>query len=689
MAVTEELKIVIRAEAAGAVRELRQVQGASAKVATNFGSIARSLIGPLGVAAGIIGLTRGVTKFLTQGVRFNAQLEQLDVAFTSILGSASAANSLVEELKEFSASTPFQMMDLAQGTQILLGFGTAAEDIVDTLRDLGNASLGSQEKLNRLIQAYGKLQSKGKATLEELNMFTEAGVPIMQALREQLGLTKEELSKYISTGKLGFEEVDAALQSLTRGEGKLAGILEGQSKTLAGSVSTLKDNVTLLTASLTEEFLPEMTESVNKLTEFVSGITAARNAAKGERDTRRAARGGDFFDFTLPLLEQIELAESGIATLEEDLINLQDTLTKEEGRLIKSEGMTALISREIAASEETLKGLVAFVDSREEAVAKARELAKEEAAIAAVQKATADRQVTNLNRLAEAYAKTEQGAIDALSKELAFFEGLSIRGEQTIEIIRTIRAELDGLVTAQQIGGATKANVGKPIPGGLLPQTFALIPNINPFEGIEQGVGNLNADDFGVPALTENVVGLGLAFLTLDQQLAITGIKFDEFVVSAADIKEAMVDLAEKGSMKLAVSLFTEFGNALATGGDMGEFFLKSVGKILGMMAEIFLWGAMSAFKDGFTELGVGFLIAAGVTGFFGGVMGGLGSTKAPSSASVGRSASRSGSRGTVYGVGDNIQNPVIIQNIAGSVLVEDQLQANAANAVRLVTSGR
>ena len=181
--ISEELKIVVRAEAANATRELQRLQGTAQKVSTNFASMAKSLIGPLSATAGVVALTRGVSAFVRQGIQFSGQLEKLDVAFTTLLGSAGDANKLMKELETFSASTPFQLESLAAGAQRLIAFGTEAEDVVQTMTDLGNAAMGDQAILDRLTLAYGKLQAKGKASLEELNMFTEAGVPIMASLQ--------------------------------------------------------------------------------------------------------------------------------------------------------------------------------------------------------------------------------------------------------------------------------------------------------------------------------------------------------------------------------------------------------------------------------------------------------------------------------------------------------------------------
>jgi tape measure domain-containing protein len=272
MPVSEELKIVIRAEAQNAIQNLNRVQGASKKAEKSFMGISKSLLGKVGVVAGLTFAATALIKWGKASIQFNAKMQQTTVAFETMLGSAERAADVLEELTEFSAATPFQLEDLTNGAQRLLAFGTAAEDVRDVLQDLGNAAQGQSDKLNRLVDAYGKLQAKGRASLEELNMFTEAGVPIMGALQRQLELTKEELFDYVTKGKIGFEDVNEALQSITRGEGQFAGMLEKQSQTLSGSMSTLKDNIKLLGGEIFNSFTPILTGAAKGMTRFVQVI---------------------------------------------------------------------------------------------------------------------------------------------------------------------------------------------------------------------------------------------------------------------------------------------------------------------------------------------------------------------------------------------------------------------------------
>ncbi len=186
------------------------------------------------------------------------KMEKHQIAFETMLGSAEKAEGLLKDIEKFSAATPFQLPNLVEGTKRLIAFGTESKDVIDKMRMLGNAAQGDQEILNRLTLAYGKLQAKGRATLEELHMFTEAGVPILQALADTLEVTTEELFDMISQGKVSFDDVDKALRSLTTGSGRFAGMIEKQSKSLLGLFSTVKDNLGMLARSFAEMILPQI-----------------------------------------------------------------------------------------------------------------------------------------------------------------------------------------------------------------------------------------------------------------------------------------------------------------------------------------------------------------------------------------------------------------------------------------------
>lgn len=227
------------------------------------------------VTAGLVAFKKIVVDNAAAGLQYAGSLEKIEATYSVLLKSSERGEKLMDSVREFAATTPFQMERLAEASTRLLNAGTAADEIINVLQDLGNAALGDAEKMDRLTDAYAKLQTKGRASLEELHRFAEAGVPIYQQLAEQMGVTREELFEYISEGKVGFEEVNEALQSLTRGHGDLAGMIETQSETFEGLKSTMRDAWNDARGSLVEGFLPALKEGQRRIIDFLN--TAGAN----------------------------------------------------------------------------------------------------------------------------------------------------------------------------------------------------------------------------------------------------------------------------------------------------------------------------------------------------------------------------------------------------------------------------
>jgi tape measure domain-containing protein len=251
-----------------------------------------------------VGLTQKLTLPLRSigevAIKTAADFEKLTVSFETLLGSADDAQQLLQKIEDFSAATPFQLPALAEGSKQLLAFGSRAEDVIDQLRMLGNAAAGDQEQMNRLVRAFGLVQARGRASMRELNMFIQAGVPIMKALGDEFGVSQEKLQEMISAGKISFEELNAALISLTTGTGQFAGLIEKQSKTLSGIFSTLQDNLGLLGKEIADIFLPqlkELTQTVLDIVRWFRGLDEGTKSLIGTLALIGAAIGPVLFIF--------------------------------------------------------------------------------------------------------------------------------------------------------------------------------------------------------------------------------------------------------------------------------------------------------------------------------------------------------------------------------------------------------
>lgn len=169
-------------------------------------------------------------------------MEQTTVAFTTMLGSGEKAQQFIQQLIQFAKTTPFTLTGLETASKQLLAYGFAQEDVLPNLKALGDIAAGvGMDKLPNLILAFGQVKAATHLTGMELRQFTEAGVPLLDALAEEFNKPVSAIQDMISAGQIGFPAVEQALKSLTEGGGRFNNLMDKQSHTLEGMISNLED----------------------------------------------------------------------------------------------------------------------------------------------------------------------------------------------------------------------------------------------------------------------------------------------------------------------------------------------------------------------------------------------------------------------------------------------------------------
>lgn len=267
---------------AGKKFPLEIVIGAIDKFSSTFATFGAKL-DRLGTKADRLGksLSLKVTAPLTLlgglALRSAANLEQLEIRFSSLVGSAEAAASVMERLKRFAATTPFELNDVADAAAGLLAAGFAAEDLEENLKILGDIAAGSGGNLGDMVPLFTEIRIKGKAFTQDLRQFATRGIPIIKVLAEQLGVSEKKIFKMAEQGKISFALIEKALRSMTEEGGLFANQMDKQSQSLFGLFSTLKDTGVFALA----EFGNAMARSVNlaenmgALTGWIESMTVA------------------------------------------------------------------------------------------------------------------------------------------------------------------------------------------------------------------------------------------------------------------------------------------------------------------------------------------------------------------------------------------------------------------------------
>ena len=225
---------------------------------------------------GLGAIASGLIAAGTAGVKFNAQMEQYTATFETFTGSAEEATKTMDRLLELGASTPFETTDLADATQLLMAYGFTADEAVGSLTMLGDASQGSAEKLTSIATGFARMKSSGKVTLEYLNLMIENGFNPLNQVAEDTGMTMAEVYDAISAGEITFEQVQSAMEKMTSEGGQYFGLMEKQSQTLNGRLSTLSDTVQMKLGEAFQVVSDKITELLPNVIEFVENIDVTK-----------------------------------------------------------------------------------------------------------------------------------------------------------------------------------------------------------------------------------------------------------------------------------------------------------------------------------------------------------------------------------------------------------------------------
>lgn len=176
--------------------------------------------------------------------------QQQQVALEGILGSASKAEKAIQRIRNMALNSPKTTYELVGYTKQLAAYDVGGQDpdkLLDVVHQLAELSTGFGVDMQRLILAYGQVNAASVLRGQELRQFTEAGIPMVQALADKFTqlnghlVTTGEVFELISKRQVSFEMVASVLRDMTAEGGKFYEMQSRVIDTLYGQMQKLKD----------------------------------------------------------------------------------------------------------------------------------------------------------------------------------------------------------------------------------------------------------------------------------------------------------------------------------------------------------------------------------------------------------------------------------------------------------------
>lgn len=267
----------IEKETKDSEKEMLKLNDAAKKVGTQGGQSIlsfKNLLASISVAAVVAAFTQLGRKILELGIK----QEQLNIAFNTFLGSAEKGKAVLKELTKFSIVTPFTPDQVNSAAKALLAFGVQGNELIPVLKMLGDVSSGTGKDLTEMAIIFGQIRSTGRLMGQDLLQLINAGFNPLQVISQKTGRSMRALKDDMEKGAISFQMVSDAFKTATSEGGLFFNLMEKQSATVGGKLSTIEGNIEEIGKKLFENNSGPVADLVGLTADLTSNVEGLANA---------------------------------------------------------------------------------------------------------------------------------------------------------------------------------------------------------------------------------------------------------------------------------------------------------------------------------------------------------------------------------------------------------------------------
>ena len=206
----------------------------------------------------------GMTAAINKMVDAYKWLETASVNMaTALKGDIEAADELIEKIRNMAENSPLTAEPLVNSANILLSYGVQKDDIMDTLKRLGDLSKGKDDVLESLVMGYGRIIAEDRVTREHLDRFTfKGGIDMYGALAKAMNMDKKQLAKEMQAGNVRAENLIEAVRILTDQGGQFYDAMNKLNDTLEGQTQQFLEKLDRVFGAFGGVFAPFFKEAL-------------------------------------------------------------------------------------------------------------------------------------------------------------------------------------------------------------------------------------------------------------------------------------------------------------------------------------------------------------------------------------------------------------------------------------------
>lgn len=239
-------------------------RGLGSRLASGMGGVLKKSLVGVGVAAGGV-----LTASIVKGFGRLSAIENAEAKLIGLGNSASATSAIMDNALAAVKGTAFGMDEAATTAASAVAAGIKpGKELEGYLRLVGDAATIAGVDMASMGSIFNKVATSGKVQGDVFAQLGDMGIPIVQLLAEEMGISADQVYKLGSEGKISSDKFLAAMSSMS------GAALEG-GKTTSGAFKNMGAALSRFGATLLKGVYPLIGPFFNQITNLIDGAAEA------------------------------------------------------------------------------------------------------------------------------------------------------------------------------------------------------------------------------------------------------------------------------------------------------------------------------------------------------------------------------------------------------------------------------
>lgn len=261
-----------------------------------------------GVAVGNL-LSNGMMGALDMAINFKNNIfetrkyfQDVESSMKIFLGDAEKATEFTDKLQEYAYYNMFDYEQLVGASKQLIAYGNDVENVIPILDKLSEIATGTGNSVEGLVSMYNRAKSIGYVDSRTLMAWASQGIVVKDILKE-MGETG-------IGARVTFEQLDRALDYVTRKGGMFGGVMNAQMDNLSASMGQLEDNLSLMRNEIGQNIEPLLKGQIDLQAKLVDNWKTVAKVIGGIAVTYGVLKAALATNIVLRKLENALLTEA-------------------------------------------------------------------------------------------------------------------------------------------------------------------------------------------------------------------------------------------------------------------------------------------------------------------------------------------------------------------------------------------